>query len=250
MGIKRSYISTISQEFWRNVGFNPIPPYDIQGAISLQLPLDVVSLSTLSLKKIKVWLNERNIVLPFQLSNKHLHGFILIYRNCGFLFINGSDPECERRFTMAHELSHYLLDYKIPRDRAIKKLGLEIMEVLDGLRSPTNLERIDGVLSAINIKPFTHLLEKGSDGSFVRETVKNSENLADHLAFELLAPRKFVIKQVLQKENKISFERFLNKSKKLLTERYDLPDSLGHEYAAKLAYSVTGGPSIISKLGL
>src|SRR6478736_3982828 len=118
-----------AKEFWKTAGNNSSYPCDISGAVSLALPIDIVCLSELSLKKIENWLTERKVFFELEISDRLLHGFILISRGCGFIFVNGTDSEEERRYTIAHEAGHYLLDYKLPRDAAVKKLGKSILEV-------------------------------------------------------------------------------------------------------------------------
>jgi Zn-dependent peptidase ImmA (M78 family) len=183
------------------------------------------------------------------LTTGSLHGFILISRGSGFIFVNGMDIEEERRYTIAHEASHFLLDYKTPRDVAMKKLGESILEVMDGFREPTIEERIDGTLTSVTIKPYTHLLEKVGDGTFNNIEILNSENEADALALELLAPSSIVIKDINPNKNRISFYDFKNQCYQILRSKYLIPDSIAVAYSSKLAYTATGAPSLVSKLG-
>ena len=127
MQLIKSKISVIAREFWKTAGYNEKVPKDIYGAVNLVLPLDIINLSELSLRKIVLWLKKRNVTLNISIDDRALHGFILTYKGSGFIFINGTDSENERRYTVAHETSHFLLDYKIPRDRAIEKLGDDIV---------------------------------------------------------------------------------------------------------------------------
>lgn len=243
------YIETIAKEFWSQTKQKWHPPYDIGGAISLLLPIDMVVLSDLSLSKIERWLAQKNITIPIEVNDRYLHGFVLIFRGSGFMFINGTDGEEERRYTMAHEASHFLLDYKISRDKAIQKLGNSIRDILDGFRKPTHQEQIDGLINGVSIKPFTHLVEKDGDGSFNNVKIFNSENNADALAMELLAPSSEIIKEALARENKVTFTSFDKRCLNILMDKYKLPGLIAEQYARQLAYSVTGGPSILTKLG-
>ena len=249
MQIANAHISSIAKEFWRQVGFESQPPYDIQGAVNLILPVDIICLSELSIRKIDLWLKSRGISIPIEIGDRALHGFILAFKGSGFIFINGTDHEDERRYTIAHEVSHFILDYKIPRDKAAEKLGAGILEVLDGQREATTAERIDGILSSISVRPFTHLLEKSGDGSFISSDVFDAENDADSLALELLAPASVVIRETRSKSEKIPFAEFKDKCSRLLVDKYGITNSISDNYATRLAYSVTGGPSLLSKLG-
>lgn len=249
MSIIKPHIARIAREFWSKAGKRRLPTFDIVGAVSLILPVDIVSLSELSLKKVEQWLSERKVVLNIDMNDRHLHGFILTFKGSGFIFINGTDSEEERRFTVAHEASHFILDYKLPRVKAIEKFGPKIIEVLDGDRNPTNEERIDGLLSSVSVQPYTHLLEKVGDGSFDSIKIFDSENDADALAVELLAPSANVIKDTKIGNPKISFDDFRTHSLQILREKYMLPEAVAKDYSLRLSYVATGGPSLLSKLG-
>lgn len=244
-----SIIIQVAKGFWKSAGGNNTFPCDISGAVNLALPIDIVSLSELSLNKIQAWLIERKVFLDVEIDDRLLHGFILISRGTGFIFVNGTDTEEERRYTIAHEASHFLLDYKLLRENAVKKLGEGILQVMDGYREPTIEERIDGTLISVSIKPYTHLLEKLGDGTFENTEILNSENDADELALELLAPHTAVIKDTNPNRNKISFYDFKNQCYQILRSKYLIPDSIAEAYSSKLAYVATGAPSLLSKLG-
>ncbi|MFL5788101.1 MAG: ImmA/IrrE family metallo-endopeptidase [Flavisolibacter sp.] len=249
MRITSPYIERIAQDFWKQTGQQWIAPYDINCAVSLLLPIDIVSLCELSLEKVDQWLSQRGIKIPIDINDRYLHGFVLVSQGNGFIFINGTDTEEERRYTVAHEVSHFILDYKILRDEAVRKLGTVVLDVLDGLREPTVEERISGLLKDVIVRPFTHLLEKEGDGSFKNSRIFDSENRADTLALELLAPHDEITHAILKGNVKISFPAFHEKCIDLLVNKYRLPLPIAEQYSKRLAYSVTGGPSIINKLG-
>jgi Zn-dependent peptidase ImmA (M78 family) len=242
-------IVQVAKDFWKKAGGSNLFPCDITGAVNLALPIDIVSLSELSLNKIQDWLTQRKVSLDLGIDDRLLHGFILISKGTGFIFVNGTDSEEERRYTIAHEASHFLLDYKLPRESAVKKMGDEILEVMDGYREPTVEERINGTLTYVSIKPYTHLLEKVGDGTFDNTEVLNSENDADELALELLAPYATVIKDTNPNRNKISFYDFKNQCYHILRSKYLIPDSIAEAYSSKLAYIATGAPSLLKKWG-
>ncbi|MBS1543478.1 MAG: ImmA/IrrE family metallo-endopeptidase [Bacteroidetes bacterium] len=246
----RSSLSSIAKVFWEQAGVTGPHPRDISGAVSLKLPIDIICLSDLTLKRIQDWLIKRKVVLNIEVDDRLLHGFILLSRGAGFIFINGTDKEEERRYTIAHEVSHFLLDYKMPRDLAVEKLGKSILEVLNGFREPTEVERIDGTLSGVKIKPYTHLLEKTGDGSFGDMRILESEDDADNLALELLAPRSMVLRDLSPRGIKISFYDFKSQCYQVLRSKYLIPDAIAERYSLKLTYAAIGPPSLVSKLGL
>jgi len=249
MGMVNPYVVSVAREFWSASGVSPEPPYDISGAVSLIFPIDIVQLSELSTGKIDQWFASKNINIQTHVKDRYLHGFVVFSQGSGFMFIDGTDDEQERRYTVAHEISHFLLDYKIPRDRIIKKLGKAVEEVLDGIREPTPTEMIEGIIKHVAVKPFTHLLEKEGDGSFQSLQIYHSENNADALALELLAPANLLKVETLKGKRKLSFADFYKACRELTENRYKLPSRIADEYAKQLAYKMTGGTSIIDKLG-
>lgn len=243
------HIEKMARDFWNQVKKpKSEPPCDIAGAVSLVLPLDIISLCDLTLTKIDQWLVSKGISVLINVNDRHLHGFVLVKNGTGFVFINGTDSEEERRYTIAHEASHFILDYKIPRDKAIKKIGNGIENVLDGLREATVDEQVNGIISGVSVRPFTHLLEKEGDGSFESMKVFDAESNADILAIELLAPHAEIIKATLG-GRKLTFDLFDQYCLDILISKYKLPESIAKQYSKRLAYTVTRGPSIMNKLG-
>lgn len=244
-------IERIAYNFWDQLkDWKGNPPYDIMGAISLLLPIDVISLSSLTLCKINKWLSQRKVNLSIDANDRPLHGFIVIFRGSGLIFINGTDKEDERRYTIAHEISHFMLDYIIPREKAVVKMGPHITDVLDGLREATILEKVDSIINNVAVAPYTHLLEIEGDGSFQNIKVFNSENRADALAIELLAPKSEVIKRVfLTTKKKLNYDQFKEVAFEFLINEYGLPMQIAKNYSKKLSYQVTKGKSFMNKLG-
>ena len=252
MRFSQFQLERIAKDFWS--GADPTQgPNDIQAAASLYLRVDIVLLPELSLAKIRVWLEERNSAHVFDginVSERTLHGFVLNRYGIAAIFINTSDSDVNQRFTIAHEISHFLLDHKLPRDEAILKLGPSIQEVLDVRRKATLPERVNSVLRGIDIGPQSHLLEKEGDGSFEKCGNFHAENDADRLALELLAPRHKVISETLAGSKSLSYAVFIDRCEHILLLRYRLPSDMVHHYAAMLAHPITGGPSILDKLEL
>ena len=154
------------------------------------------------------------------------------------------------RFTLAHELSHFLLDYLLPRQRARDRFGDGIQDVLDGLRAPTLDEQVHAALHGVNVEPAFHLLEKEGDGRFVDARIWNAENRADQLAFELMAPVEIVCANLRESGADGSYFRCVTAAKAILEATYGLPAVMADAYARYLAQTLTGGPTALSSLGL
>lgn len=249
MGFFKPYIENIAQEFWQQTGGDNNPPFDIGRAISLLLPVTIITLPDLSIQKVESWLNENKVNFSANVCDRKLHGFILVVSGMGFIFINGTDMESERRFTLAHEVSHFILDYLFPRNKAMSKMGDNIASVLDGEREATIQEKVNGLLKGVNMKTYTHLVEKTGDGAFTDYTILKAENNADSLALELLAPSKEVIRKIKHSITKPRFHDFVSVGNNILTDIYGLPRTIAQNYAQQLGYFVTKGPSLMHKIG-
>lgn len=243
-------VEKISREFWALSKLQYAFPLDIERAISRTQPIAIISLPQLSIDKIKAYFSENNIPYQFDYQDRNLHGFIFVQDGYGLIFINGSDSQPERRFTLAHELAHFLLDYQIPRNRVIERLGTEIIEVLDGLREPTIEERLSGLISNVNLYSITHLLDTSHISGFKQVTVWSAERRADQLALELLAPGKMVMedfkaqatKALTPKGNDILFD--------LLTQKYGLPTPVATQHSIYLEKVFKGGPTLEEEWGI
>lgn len=249
MQVTKPYIAKIARDFWNKFEKSHQSTLGIIDAINIAFPVDFVILPNLTLGSVQTWLQNRNVYMTFDANDRILHGLIVVHQSNGLIFLDENDSRSDREYTAAHEISHYLLDYKIPRERIMEKMGSSIMEVLDGKRDATSTERIDALLNSINVRAFSHLLEKDGDGSFVSSEVFDAENDADALALELLAPSSKIIAKVKSTTSTASFHSFQDCSLQILREEYFLPEQIAKEYSKRLAYSVTGGPSLLSKLG-
>lgn len=244
-----SAIIQIAREFWNSAGGNYKVPCDIEQAVSLSLPLVIVLLPELSIRKIESWFQRKKKKFTIDIDERALHGFLICNQGEGFVFINGTDSEEERRFTIAHEVSHFIIEYLRPRQKAVKTLGEKILEVLDGFREATIEEQIDGYLYSVSVKPFTHLLEKTDSKGFENHDNWLAENNADRLALELLAPFKQVCSETVTYCKKCSFESYRQAAYDILKTKYIFLPSIANEYAIQVAYQLTGGVSLVERLG-
>jgi Zn-dependent peptidase ImmA (M78 family) len=243
-------IEEISREFWRQSKLPYSFPLDIERAISRTKPIFIVSLPQLTIGKVEAYLIENNIPHRFDYQDRNLHGFIFVQYGYGYVFINGSDPIQERRFTLAHELAHFLVDYEIPRKRVIERLGPMIAEVLDGLREPSINERLSGIISNVNLYSMTHLLDDSQMSGFKQITVWNTERRADQLALELLAPFRKVHEDFVLRNSNESDQKEFDVLFDLLSETYGIPTSIALSYGDYLAKAFKGGPTLEEEWGI
>jgi IrrE N-terminal-like domain len=178
------WLSEAADYFWAVAGSPPAPPRDLTLPALRGLVIDEQVMPGLSIGAIQAWLSRRGCEIKFDEQDRRLRGCLTAVGGSAIIFIDGADCAAEHRFTFAHELAHFLLDYLLPRQRAIELLGASILEVLDGLRPPTETERIDAAINACPLGLHYHLLDRRERTGHVSAV----ESHADQLAWELLAP--------------------------------------------------------------
>jgi hypothetical protein len=182
----------LAREFWAGTNLQDTFPRNIEQAIALKLPLGLVKLPLLTIGAVRRWLEKRQILIPVSTDPCDLLGCLLAYRGYGFIFVSGSDGPAEQRFTIAHEVAHFLVDYLWPRRQVIQALGEDITEVLDGLRPATPAERAAAILSHLRLGAHLHVLPRPGTDEDQDSVVASAENRADRLALELVAPQKYI----------------------------------------------------------
>ena len=193
--MNRRACEQLAGDFWNRVnsllpGYDAIFPRRIDIAISAGLPVTIVPIPELNSDKVTSWLSERGIDCGGRVSNRPLRGCLIARGGKGVIFHEATDELSELRVTLAHEAAHFLQHYWLPRELALRKLGIEIIPVLDGNREPTTEERLTGVLQGCSFGQFEHLFRR--DGYDGRRDEAEAE--ADELGFELLAPRREVVR--------------------------------------------------------
>src|SRR5579875_1642996 len=179
-------IEHTAQEFWALVGEAPSYPGDIKMAITLTMPLELYGVPGLRVADVLEWTQKVRIAYDMPGYNRRLHGCLLADRDKGTIFYDAGDSGDEQRFTLAHELAHFLLDYQAPRRRAVAILGETILPVLDGERAPTLAERLHAVLDIVSLGTMSHCMERPGDG-LPAGSILDIEDRANWLVLEMLA---------------------------------------------------------------
>lgn len=226
--------------FWEMAGEVEPFPRILERSVTLALPIAVVKLPHLHLGDIENWLRYRRIGYSFHCRSRPIYGCMIALRGNGIIFLDGSDPPDQLRFTLAHEVAHFLHDYWLVRNKAILSLGIPIAEVIDGLRSPTVDERFHALIGTIPIGIQTNLLDRSANGNDLIRTWK-VENNADKLALALLAPPDDVLQRVdLQG---MDFPQRRRLVKNLLVDSFGLPAEIADAYSIDLLSAMGMGPS-------
>lgn len=165
-------------------------PRELAEDIPLVLPLTVVPLPGLTPRMGFEWLVSHKRAHGGLVETDELkHGFTVAHAGVGVLFLNSADPGDEQRFTLAHEVAHFVLDHLQPRARALRARGRSILPVLDGREEPTIEDQLLSVLERIPYRT-QNFMDRNDKGKPRTGRVMESEQRADRLAFELLAPRR------------------------------------------------------------
>jgi Zn-dependent peptidase ImmA (M78 family) len=147
-------------------------------------------------------------------------------RGRGFLFYDSLDSEPQQRFTLAHEVAHFVLDHRLPRARALRAFGQDILPVLDGQSAPSAHQSLLLMLERISIGVQVRLMERNDSGEPCTGKAMEVEQRADRLAFELLAPAREVL-PLLRSSSRLEVEAEL-------VSRFGLPAREARSYARLL----------------
>jgi hypothetical protein len=230
-------IENTAQEFWTLVGGVSGYPRDLQTAIILTQPLELYSVAGLRVAHVRDWIVRVHMGLSLRGQDRRLHGCLIAERGKGTIFFDIQDSENEQRFTLAHELAHFLLDYQAPRQRALTTLGPDILPVLNSERSPTPQERLHGVLSNVHLGAMSHFMERPEEG-LPTNVVLDIERRADRLALELLAPSLSLQALMQQTGAPVGFTVRLHYLTEHLLIFYGLPDAVAPDYARAMLHQL------------
>lgn len=207
------WIHEAAERFWSDAGGAPEGfPRDLLDALCWAVPVTTEALPGLTIATINAWLAERGFELRLAIPDRALRACLMVQEGNGLLFVDAADPDDERRFSLAHEIAHYVVEYAGPLRRARARLGETILPVLDGRRAASLDERVGAVLAGIPLAVHMHLMERTLDGRLPGTEVSAAERQADELAFELLAPFDEVRARVLESAGRSEVEATLRRT--------------------------------------
>jgi hypothetical protein len=248
------WLEETAAAFWRAAGSPPPFPRDLQTPVMWALPLLVQPLPGLRVDGVRAWLEQAAILVDVPGPDRPLHACLVACGGRGAVLLDADDPRDERRFSLAHEVAHFLVDYLAPRRRVLDRLGPEAAEVLDGRRPPTLDERVGALFTGITLGVHTRLLHRSHDGSIGCGGVMAAESRADRLALELLAPAA-AVRVVLERRGPLGQGRGrpdeqADEMAGLLVETFGLPATVAVPYGRWLCHRYYGEPSVREWLGI
>jgi hypothetical protein len=183
------------------------------------------------------WLRCCGVVYEFPGCDRRLRACLVACKGHGIALVDGQDHEDEQRFSIAHELAHFLRDCWSVRENLRKRLGPAAVEVLDGARAPTTQERLHALLRDVPLGLQLHLLDRDGDGNPLTTAAEHAETDADRLAYELLAPAEHVMEGGAPGDRHAFAQRLRNV--------YGLPDVQATRYARLLLPVVKIDPLLV-----
>ena len=108
----------------------------------------------------------------------------------GVLFYDEQDKALQQRFTLVHEVAHFVLDHHLPRARAFRSLGEEIRPALDSTLARAPHESLFLTLQRIPSGVQVRFIDRNASGDPCTGKAMESELRADRLTYELLAPAR------------------------------------------------------------
>ena len=119
----------------------------------------------------------------------------MAYGGSGVLFVDATDDPAERRVTVAHEAAHFVVDYWLPRLELADRAP-HLLAVIDGLRQANDADHVDALIARAPLGVQTHLFERDAAGAMLTPEVKQLEQRAAQIAWEVLAPQAVITQHV------------------------------------------------------
>jgi len=157
------WAAELAARFWDRAGMVPPYPRDVRAAITRAGVGTVVPARGLTVSAMARWLARAGMRVPDLGADRPLRGGLYAAGGVGFFFVAADDPD-EKRFTLAHELGHYLRDYLQPRERVAAAVGPAARAVLDGPRRATVPEAVRAAVRGVRVGPFAHLMTRTEFG--------------------------------------------------------------------------------------
>ena len=216
------------RRFWSTCEQPKGYPRELAALVPIALPVAVATISPLTLSSIEQWLSRRGAAFSFGCRSRAIRGCLVARSGSGIIFVDASDHENERRFTIAHEVAHFL-DYLLSREAAIARFGRQIIDVLDGKRAPNIAERFSAIISHTPVRFFTDLMERDDLDGREGDGRWDAEDRADQIALTLLSP----LEDVLSSAGSLPavFSDRLEQVKHTLQTTFGLPASVAAGYA-------------------
>ena len=232
-----------SDWFWERAGGRKGFPADIGYAVMAALEVYIEEVDGLTTVVAASYAGRSG-----EAVERALRGCILVNRAGGGILVEERDDDAQKRFTVAHEAAHYILEVRRWRERAADRMGSDFVDALYGFREATATERIDAWLHNVRSDTFTHFMDRAPDGGYGYARMSEAECVADDLALEILAPFSDM-KDALSSLGRMNFGESLSAARRIAERRYGLPGMIAARYASRVVWKLKGGLSSAERFG-
>ena len=152
--------------FWKRAGGRPDFPADIGYAAMCALEVYVEEVGDLTTFTAASRIEGVGIRIPDGNSERRIHGCLVVGRRGAAILVEKSDDAAQKRFTIAHECAHFILEVRTDQERAAIRLGHDFSGVLHGHREATPIERLDARLHNIRSDALVHFMDRTATGAY------------------------------------------------------------------------------------
>jgi len=234
------WVAELARTYWELARMQEPFPRNLRRSIARAVPLSLMFVPKLSIRAALERLANSGFVCKMPGKDRPLRACLVARSGHGIALIDGSDGDDEQRFSIAHELAHFLRDYSTLRARVVRRLGEPALQVLDGERPATEQERLQALLGNVPLGCHFHLRERDQDGRPLTPPIARAEDDADRLAYELLAPAEHILANAPSSRQSLV---------RRLRECYGLPEIQASRYAAMLVPPARTDPLILRLRG-
>ena len=234
--------------FWKRAGERGGFPTNIEYAAMSALEVIIEEVDNLTVSTAASSFGEAKSLRSGSMRDRTLRGCVVFSPNGATILVEANDDEAQRRFTVAHEVAHFILEVKRRRERAESRLGRGFDDILYGLREATDAERIDAWLRGVRLDPILHLMDRAPDGRHKCGRTNEAECAADDLALEILAPSSEMASSIAAFRSS-RFSETLDAASEIAERRFGLPKYVAERYASRLVWQMKGGPSSAERFG-
>ncbi len=234
--------------FWHHAGGRSSYPADIRYATTCALPVSVMEIADLTTSTAADYFElPQDEHIP-SAGERNLHGCIAVRPRGATILVEIHDEDAQKRFTIAHEVAHYIIEVHRHQERAARMMDDGYVEVLYGSRKATPNERIDACLYNVRSSPITHFMDRTPSGEYGCGQTLRAECAADLLATEILAPRATLMDS-LSPHRRLPFRQLVDTAIHLSEHRFGLPSAIAESYGNRVIWQWRGGQSISEKFG-
>ncbi len=234
--------------FWKRAGGKLGSPVDIGYAAMCALEVYVEEVSDLTTVTAASRMQGAGIRVPDGVSERRVQGCLAVGRRGAAILVEKNDDEAQKRFTIAHECAHFILEVRTNQERGAIRLGHDFTDVLHGLREAIPIERIDARFHNVRSDALVHFMDRTATDGYGCGRIHEAECLADDLALEILAPRAELVES-LSSFGPMGFSESLSAVRRIAERRFGLPDTIADWYANRVVWQLKGGPSTAERFG-